>query len=438
MPSVRSPQLLVIGVDGATPEIVDRLCGEGKLPHLSRLRAEGASGELRSLEPIFSPLIWTTMATGRMPEDHGITGFTLAGGEAGLLRPSSTDQRQVPALWNLAGDAGYTNAVIGWPVTWPAEKINGYLVSSYFFMPSATADLTRLIDPELEAIWPTTLGSEIAPLLKSAGDFTPRELAKRRLGALAANPMNLSTHAKDATFLAIAGELLAKKSPDVMMVYFQGIDVLGHNNWPMFDWWFSTSRGEKSPFRFKPGTLEPYLDADGPQPPLTAEELARLREQGEVTEIYYEWIDQAVGSLVAIDSGRPRLTCVLSDHGFGRIGGNRTMQTGDAAYTRPLAWHTPRGIFLLAGEGAGKGVALPVSGVEDVFPTLAVPLRIPLADNLAGKTIPGAYQAEWLAAMGTTTVPAYAWNAASQPVSESAKSQEQTMMEQLRSLGYVK
>jgi predicted AlkP superfamily pyrophosphatase or phosphodiesterase len=227
LPSVRSPQLLVIGVDGATPEIVDRLCGEGKLPHLSRLRAEGASGELRSLEPIFSPLIWTTMATGRMPEDHGITGFTLAGGEAGLLRPSSTDQRQVPALWNLASDAGYTNAVIGWPVTWPAEKINGYLVSSYFFMPSATADLTRLLDPELEAIWPTTLGPAIAPLLKSAGDFTPRGLAKRRLGALAANPMNLSTHAKDATFLAIAGDLLAKKSPDVMMVYFQGIDVLG-------------------------------------------------------------------------------------------------------------------------------------------------------------------------------------------------------------------
>src|SRR5258706_16021431 len=70
-----SPRVLLIGIDGADLQIIDRLIAEGKLPTFQRLEREGAFGPLRSQEPLLSPIVWTTIATGRKPEDHGILDF---------------------------------------------------------------------------------------------------------------------------------------------------------------------------------------------------------------------------------------------------------------------------------------------------------------------------------------------------------------------------
>src|SRR6185295_17661328 len=68
----RHPRVLLLGVDGADPAILERLIGAGKLPTFGRLRREGAFGPLRSREPLLSPVLWTTIATGRTPQDHGV------------------------------------------------------------------------------------------------------------------------------------------------------------------------------------------------------------------------------------------------------------------------------------------------------------------------------------------------------------------------------
>jgi hypothetical protein len=73
--STRHPRVLLIGVDGADPATLDRLIGQGRLPTFERLRREGAYGRLRSREPLLSPVIWTTIATGRTPQDHGVLDF---------------------------------------------------------------------------------------------------------------------------------------------------------------------------------------------------------------------------------------------------------------------------------------------------------------------------------------------------------------------------
>ncbi|MBW2269801.1 MAG: alkaline phosphatase family protein [Deltaproteobacteria bacterium] len=70
---------LLVGIDGASPKLVAELIGRGELPNLAALAERGASGTLRSLEPILSPRIWTTMATGKLPEEHGIEHFARMG-----------------------------------------------------------------------------------------------------------------------------------------------------------------------------------------------------------------------------------------------------------------------------------------------------------------------------------------------------------------------
>src|SRR5205807_3366854 len=72
------PRVLLIGVDGADPAMLERLISTGKLPAFARLRREGAFGRLRSREPLLSPVVWTTIATGRKGQDHGVLDFVAA------------------------------------------------------------------------------------------------------------------------------------------------------------------------------------------------------------------------------------------------------------------------------------------------------------------------------------------------------------------------
>src|SRR5690349_7933756 len=69
-------RVVVLGLDGMDPDAVDLLMGEGKLPNFARLRQEGAYGRLESSLPLLSPVIWTTIATGKPPDEHGIGHFT--------------------------------------------------------------------------------------------------------------------------------------------------------------------------------------------------------------------------------------------------------------------------------------------------------------------------------------------------------------------------
>ncbi len=69
-------KLLIIGLDGATFDLIQPWAQEGKLPHLARLLEEGVHGTLRSTIPPMSPPAWTSFVTGKNPGKHGIFDFT--------------------------------------------------------------------------------------------------------------------------------------------------------------------------------------------------------------------------------------------------------------------------------------------------------------------------------------------------------------------------
>lgn len=111
-------QTLVYGVDGATFDILDA----EPLPAFARLKAEGARGNLISMEPMFSPLLWTTMASGRPPEEHGIKGFHVQSKDCKVAR-----------WWDIAEEAHDTIGLYKWLVDYPPRTFayGGFWVPSW-------------------------------------------------------------------------------------------------------------------------------------------------------------------------------------------------------------------------------------------------------------------------------------------------------------------
>src|SRR5262249_45163027 len=117
------------GLDGADWDFALPMIERGELPNLARLRREGASGKILTGNPPLSPLLWTTVATGKSPDLHGITDFLVMDSARGQLTPITSDFRKVKAMWNIASDAGLTSEFVAWWATWPAESIRGIMVS---------------------------------------------------------------------------------------------------------------------------------------------------------------------------------------------------------------------------------------------------------------------------------------------------------------------
>ena len=124
------PEVWIIGLDGADWDQLGPMIERGELPHLAALRDGGASGILRSDMPMISPILWTSIATGKTPDLHGVTWF-LTDAPDGSKMPISSYNRSVKAFWNIASEAGRTCGMVGWWATWPAEPINGWLASDY-------------------------------------------------------------------------------------------------------------------------------------------------------------------------------------------------------------------------------------------------------------------------------------------------------------------
>ena len=167
IPEQAPVKMLVFGVDGATFEILDKGMAEGELPAFSSIQEQGSRAVLQSMEPMFSPLLWTTMASGKPPEDHGIRGFHVQATAA-----------KVPRLWDVAESEGYSVGVYKWLVSYPPRPIDGFIVPAW-------------LAPGPET-WPTELS--FVKELELSNRLKRKNVAARRSGlqlALAGIPHGL-------------------------------------------------------------------------------------------------------------------------------------------------------------------------------------------------------------------------------------------------------
>ena len=103
-----SRKVLLIGWDGADWKVITPLLEEGALPNLERFIDQGVMGNLATLSPSLSPMLWTSIATGQRPFTHGILGFTEPDPQRGGVRPVTNLSRSTRALWNILHQQGMT------------------------------------------------------------------------------------------------------------------------------------------------------------------------------------------------------------------------------------------------------------------------------------------------------------------------------------------
>ena len=123
-------RVLALAFDGADYDLVRRWMAEGRLPTISRLAREGAFGPLRSTIPAFTPTAWSSFLTGLNPGRHGIFNFTT-NPNRGRQKLESAASRAGTPLWRMLGSAGIRSAFVGIPFTYPAEPIDGIVVTGY-------------------------------------------------------------------------------------------------------------------------------------------------------------------------------------------------------------------------------------------------------------------------------------------------------------------
>ncbi|HKI87265.1 MAG TPA: alkaline phosphatase family protein, partial [Thermoanaerobaculia bacterium] len=164
-------RMVVIGIDSADWKIIDHLADEGKMKNLMALRKRGVWGRHLTLESIpLSPVVWTTIATGKTPEQHGI-GWFMVDQPNGTRVPVRSYNRKVKALWNILAEYHRRADVLGWWATFPAEHIGkGVIVSDAMGFHGFGASARG--GDNTEKTYPSSLYSELAPLMPKEEDVS--------------------------------------------------------------------------------------------------------------------------------------------------------------------------------------------------------------------------------------------------------------------------
>jgi predicted AlkP superfamily phosphohydrolase/phosphomutase len=127
-------KILIVGLDGATFDVIDPLFQRGQLPHLRRLVEEGTWGKLRSTIPPRSAPAWSAFMTGKNPGKLGIYDFyTYDPARYSFLKPRLVTSAPLvgQTFWDILGKLGYRVGIITVPVTYPPWEVNGFMVSGY-------------------------------------------------------------------------------------------------------------------------------------------------------------------------------------------------------------------------------------------------------------------------------------------------------------------
>ncbi len=406
-------RVLVLGLDGMDPRVIDLLMSEGKMPAFAKIRQEGAHGILESRKPLLSPVIWTTIATGKTPDQHHIGHFTAVNQVTGEQLPVTSQMRRAKALWNIASERDKTVSVVGWWATWPAETVKGTIISDHlcyhFLFDGGFAEEGP--DPGGKT-HPPGLLSEVSPMVIRPGDLKPEDVAPFVSVSAEefARPFSFQDdlgHFKWALATArsyrdIGLHLWREDDPDLMMLYVEGTD--------------STSHLFGHVFR-----------AEG-----LAGELAeqQMRYGGAVEQMYVE-ADRIVGDFLdALDDETTLI--VVSDHGF-----NLGELQDDPSRTRDMRrvserFHTQQGIIYMYGNRVKTYARLEDASILDVAPTVLALMGLPPGSDMPGRVLTEALDLE-----APVRVPSWESGAAEGVEIAESPDVDEEILERLRSLGYL-
>ncbi|MCA9311146.1 MAG: alkaline phosphatase family protein [Phycisphaerales bacterium] len=359
--AIRRParRVLLVGWDAADWRIIDPLLEAGRMPHLASFLDTGIRGNIASLQPMLSPILWTSIATGKHGDAHQILGFAEPDGDSGRVRPVTSTSRRCQALWNILSRRGLRSVVLNWFASHPAEHINGVIVSDRFARP--TGAFNEPWKPVPGSIWPQSWEEDLNSLRLHPSRITREQVSHFVPEVDTVNPTRdpkgrklVSMLARCASIHAAATALIVEEEWDFFGIYLEEIDRFGHEF-----------------MEYRPPRM-PHVDE---------QDFARYRH---VIDGIYTFHDMMLGRLIEL-AGDDTTIIIASDHGFH----SDDLRPEGSASTeqRPVAWHRPYGMLAIRGPHVRQGENVYGASLLDLAPTILAMLGQPVPRDMPGSPL---------------------------------------------------
>ena len=268
-------KVLIIGLDGATFDVLGPIMNQGLMPNMKHLIDTGTSGILNSTKPPITPAAWTTFMTGMGPGRHGVIDFEHYNPQTNSLTFNSTFQIKDKTIWQILSENNFRVGSIHLPMTYPPPVVNGFVVSG-FETPTIESNFT----------YPENL-KEI--ILREIPDYTYSTNWKRGiLGGRSCFAENLEYFKQNFRQNVKLAEICTDiYGWDVMMVLFKLVDHIQHKCWK-------------------------YLA------PETADKYPSKRR---MVASCFQVLDECIGKLIELAHENEASVLIMSDHGHGSLDG---------------------------------------------------------------------------------------------------------------------
>lgn len=269
-----SRKVVLLGIDGADWDFIDKWIEQGFLPNLKKSIDLGFRSPLKAAMPLNSAASWTTIVTGRSPAEHGVFGFVRESGSGYLRRLISSDDVGAATLWETVNAAGQKAGIVNCPITYPPRKIDGFMISGILIPYN---DLWAY-PPDLEKMLRSRFGPYLVDVSWAMVDETKPGDREKFIA-----DMYLMTRKQEEAALKCISETDCR----ILAIFFTGTDRIMHRFWHLTD--------PKHPL-YDPASAKIYGD--------------EIRK-------YFSLIDEVLGRLLGKIGDAT--VFVVSDHGFGPL-----------------------------------------------------------------------------------------------------------------------
>lgn len=424
----RGARVYVVGLDGATWDVIDPLIERGKLPVFKAIKEGGAWARLRTFDPTLSAVVWTSIATGKSMIKHGIVDWTYVNRQH-IQVPYSSSEKRVPSIWEMMDQHGLRSVVLNWFVTYPPDAVRGVMVSDSFPAGVLKA-LSGKSDPKAlaDTVYPLKEFSRLYRILSgmsASGAFQyPRLVAEMKLpdylaefkARYSGNPGRVPILSVWPSFLAydriqdtLVDHYLEENDYDLFLAYYRFPDVFFH---------FATLFLEKAYH----DRIDAYVGASSEPTPEVLSEFNLM--MADVAEPLLREKEIMLAKILDRVRKENAYLLVVSDHGF------QMSTKGYTHYGLPAGALPPDGILTVLGPGVKPGVRIEAS-VYDIAPTILYLKGLPVGADMDGKPL-----IEALTSPKPVRTALYARMRHQKGLGN--KELDKKKLEELKSLGYIK
>ena len=405
-------RLLLVGWDSADWKIIQPLVDAGLMPALQRLLEQGTSGNLTTLDPQLSPMLWTSIATGKHAYHHGVPGFTEVNA-AGQVVPVSAATRRCKTVWEMLGEHGLKSHVVSWFATQGEQHPHGCIVSNLYNSfkhkeEDAPEDWPK---PVPGTYWPEDLAEHLNERRVSPWDIDPDEVLRLFVPdapsidqAKDKRLWHLAERLAEASSVHSAACWLMENRPDwdFTAIYYRAIDEICHEFMP-----------------FHPPQMNGAPDAD----------FALYKD---VVNSAYRFHDLLLARLMQL-AGPDTAIMLVSDHGFHSDHLRPTFTPRVPAGI--TVWHRPQGIFLAAGPGFKQDDLIYGARLLDVTPTILTYFNLPVGQDMEGRVLREAFEIP----PDVSSIPTWETTTAPRPPQASGltEADNKALLQQFVDLGYI-